>query len=58
VDYPDLTDLYYVRKIVDNLRTFQGHAELGMPIADRNILVFNNGLFYLKTKTLKEFDPK
>lgn len=58
VKYEPLTEVAYVRKVVDNLSTFPSHACIGVPeIADR-ILVFNNCLFNLDTKSVEPYDPE
>ena len=57
-EYSSITEYDYVKKVVDNLGTFKGHAMLGVPRINPDILVFNNCIFDLESKTAKDFDPK
>ena len=40
-----------------NIGTSKDHGKLGMPKANLHILVFNNCIYDLRTKTKKNFDP-
>jgi len=57
VDHPTLTDFDYIKRVVDNLGLAKGHAKLGMPIVNSNLLVFNNCTLDIKRKRTVEHNP-